>query len=669
MLARRNVRTLLLDHSALGHDVEPAHALMRGGVLQLSRWGVLDGIVAAGTPPVRRTTFRHGREQHTTSIKPSPGVDALYAPRRAVLDALLVRAAVLSGVEVRHGTTATDVIVDRDRVVGLRARTADRRFVELRSSLVIGADGSRSTIAERVGAPFTRVAEHTSAMAYGFWPGLRADEYDWNFRPNASSGIIPTNDDVACVFVSASPKRIGRGGVGLIAEIVGEAEPQLAAHLRSTSPSEGPRTWTGSHGFIRRSQGPGWALVGDAGCSTDPIGAHGLTAAFRDAELLARAVVGVIDDESSLDDALRRYEVARDEIGVVLFDVVERIASQRVERRGDRATAAAAELGDGRRGRGVGGVRGGDGSMSKQTLLGIWAHPDDEAYLSAGLMAEFRQRGDRVAVVTATLGDHGTSDPTTFPPHRLAALRHIELRNSLAAVDVDELYLLGFEDGTCPEQDGTAAIGAHIAEIAPDVIVTFGPDGLTGHPDHRAVSRWATDAWANVRPQASLWYATLTADFHRQWGPTNESIGLWADQPDPPCTETADDRLQHHVARRGARHEDGRAPGSRVTDETIDGAGRPRDLPRVVAHRVVPPAIAGALAILRRPPPRLDGGEDLGIVERSSETLGHSLPGDGNRDDIGNLAGLPQRREEPAVPHRDRRWIRSPLPPRSTSRR
>ena len=178
--------------------------------------------------------------------------------------------------------------------------------------------------------------------------------------------------------------------------------------------------------------------------------------------------------------------------------------------------------------------------MSRRTLLGVWAHPDDEAYTSAGLMATFRQRGDRVVVITATLGEHGTSDPETWPPGRLAAWRHAELRNSLAALDVEELHLLGFQDGHCEQSDGRQAIARHLIDIDPDVIVTFGPDGMTGHPDHRAISRWTTEAWATTRPTADLWYATVTADFHRSWGAVNDQIGLWADQPEPPCTADGD---------------------------------------------------------------------------------------------------------------------------------
>jgi LmbE family N-acetylglucosaminyl deacetylase len=170
----------------------------------------------------------------------------------------------------------------------------------------------------------------------------------------------------------------------------------------------------------------------------------------------------------------------------------------------------------------------------QRTLLGVWAHPDDEAFLSAGLMAQARRDGERVVVVTATLGEHGTSDPERFPPSCLRKLRHHELRNSLAAVGVDELRIIGFEDGTCQEHDGTEAVADHIADVAPDRIVTFGPDGITGHPDHRAVSRWTTDAWSAMRPDAALWYATKTPEFHREFGEVNEAIGLWNEQPEPP---------------------------------------------------------------------------------------------------------------------------------------
>ena len=328
LLAREGLRVLLLDHRPLGSDTLSTHALMRGGVLQLSRWGLLDQIIAASTPPVTRTTFRYGAESVVITIKPSYGVDALYAPRRTLLDPVLVHAAVEAGVEAYHSTSVTDLIKRHGRVIGVHATTSAGRSVELGARLVIGADGIRSTVAKCAGAAFARVGQHACATTYGYWDDLATDGYEWNFRPNACSGVIPTNDGKACVFASASPKRIARGGVAVLSDVIAEGTPQLAERLRRASPPSGTRTWPGQPGYIRRSHGPGWALVGDAGYFKDPLSAHGLTDALRDAELLARAVSDGLRDDGSLDDALENYQTKRDRLSIPLFEIVDRIASQ-----------------------------------------------------------------------------------------------------------------------------------------------------------------------------------------------------------------------------------------------------------------------------------------------------------------------------------------------------
>ncbi len=326
--ARGGLRTLLLDDRPLGSDTLSTHALMRGGVLQLARWGLLDEIIAAGTPPVRRTTFRHGDENIVISVKPSHGVDALYAPRRTLLDPMLVRAAENAGVEVHHRTSVSDLIMREGRVVGVQAVTPDGRTVELGAQLVIGADGIHSTVARGVGAPFSRVGKHAAAATYGYWSDLATDGYEWNFHPDACSGVIPTNNGQACVFVSASRERIGRGGVAVIREIIGASEPELARRLENASAPHGARTWHGHHSYLRRAHGPGWALVGDAGYFKDPLSAHGLTDAFRDAELLTQAITYGFGNRATLDDALAHFQATRDRLSIPLFDVVDRIASQ-----------------------------------------------------------------------------------------------------------------------------------------------------------------------------------------------------------------------------------------------------------------------------------------------------------------------------------------------------
>jgi LmbE family N-acetylglucosaminyl deacetylase len=156
------------------------------------------------------------------------------------------------------------------------------------------------------------------------------------------------------------------------------------------------------------------------------------------------------------------------------------------------------------------------------TVLGIWAHPDDETFLSAGLMAAARDAGNRVVCVTATLGEHGTDDPEDWPASRLGAIREHELQASLAALGVIEHHLLGLPDGGLAAQPAHA-ITRHLARVVeivePATILTFGPDGITGHEDHQIVSRWATAAHAAAAPDARLLYATTTEEFVQAWEP------------------------------------------------------------------------------------------------------------------------------------------------------
>jgi LmbE family N-acetylglucosaminyl deacetylase len=172
------------------------------------------------------------------------------------------------------------------------------------------------------------------------------------------------------------------------------------------------------------------------------------------------------------------------------------------------------------------------------TVLGVWAHPDDEAYLSGGLMALARRARQRVAVLTATAGEG--ADPSARPRGRgrLAQRRRAELAASLARLGVREHHVSGIADGSCgavPLEDGAALVGRWMRHVEPDTIVTFGPEGMTGHPDHRAVSAWTTAAWHLADRPCRLLHATVTPDFHRRWQAENEQIGLWLDG-EGPCT-------------------------------------------------------------------------------------------------------------------------------------
>ena len=164
------------------------------------------------------------------------------------------------------------------------------------------------------------------------------------------------------------------------------------------------------------------------------------------------------------------------------------------------------------------------------TLLGVWAHPDDEAFLSAALMADARRAGERVVVATATRGEQGTSDPLSWPPDRLAALREREESRSLAALGVTEHRWLGHHDGELPEVRRAVAVdqvAGLIDEVRPDTIVTFGPDGMTGHPDHCAVSSWTTAAWRRSGHTGRLLYATTTESFADEFADLHDRIPVF----------------------------------------------------------------------------------------------------------------------------------------------
>lgn len=191
------------------------------------------------------------------------------------------------------------------------------------------------------------------------------------------------------------------------------------------------------------------------------------------------------------------------------------------------------------------------------TVLGVWAHPDDEVYLSGGLMATARDAGARVVCVTATLGELGSPDPSRWPPTRLAYTRAAELRASLAALGVTEHRQLGLPDGGCGGQPFDAVVDrltAILDEVRPDTILTFGPDGLTGHGDHQAVSRWATEARSRACPQARLLYATTTGEFVDRWQDVYDQFDIFLTEGLPvrtPVAELAVDlRLDDELADR-----------------------------------------------------------------------------------------------------------------------
>jgi flavin-dependent dehydrogenase len=339
LLGRAGLRVAVIERSRAGADTLSTHALMRAGVLQLSRWGVLPEVVAAGTPAIRSTVFHYpdGGTTHV-SLRPSPGVDALYAPRRHLLDRVLIEAAAASGADVHHETSVIGLLRDDDgRVLGVRVAGAKDREVALRAALTIGADGIGSVVAQGVRARFVSRGQEASAILYRYVEEVPSAGYVWGYGDGAAAGLIPTNGRETCVFVATTPQRMRslrrRGTEAAFDSLLDAVPAAMSDAVRAGGRAGRVHGWRGAPGYVRRSFGPGWALVGDAGYFKDPITTHGITDALRDAELLADAVLA--DGPSSMAGlAMAHYQDTRDRLSRDLVEVTESVC--RYDWDGDR---------------------------------------------------------------------------------------------------------------------------------------------------------------------------------------------------------------------------------------------------------------------------------------------------------------------------------------------
>jgi len=325
LLARRGLSVLVVDRDHRGADTLSTLALMRAGVLQLHRWNLLDEIRATGVPAIRSTTFVYGDAPITVPIKPRDGVESLCAPRRTVLDPMLADAARFAGADVLYGPRLVDLKRDASgRATGVVIEARDGALLEIGAGIVIGADGLRSTVARLVEAAPYHQGAYACGTAYAYWSGLENRGNRWHYRPGTSAGAIPTNDGNTLVFVATTPARFHAELQGDMEagyeKVLVECAPDLAEEVATATRTERYRGFPGVPGYMRQSHGRGWALVGDAGYFKDPITAHGISDALRDAELLARAVAQ--DSEA----ALAEYQTTRDELSRDLFDITDEIA-------------------------------------------------------------------------------------------------------------------------------------------------------------------------------------------------------------------------------------------------------------------------------------------------------------------------------------------------------
>lgn len=331
LLARQGYRVLIVDQAAFPSDVRlSTHLIWHAGVDLLHKWGVLDALRRANCPPLTDFSLDLG-ELVLRGTPPGTQVGAAFAPRRVVLDQILLDAAVAAGAEFRPGLSFEDTVTDKGRVVGLAGKTADGQSVTLHTRLLIGADGRHSKVARTVGSPaydeFDK--DRGSYNTYSYFSGVSLHGVEFLSRPQRMGYAWQTNDGLALVGIMqpAADARAMRSDVEshFFTEL-SAMSPDLAARVRAGQRED---DWLSAAipSFCRQAAGPGWALVGDAGITVDPITAAGITNALRDAELLAGLAGAGLSGAVSLDDALADYEPRRNAVSQPLHHFAQQMAA------------------------------------------------------------------------------------------------------------------------------------------------------------------------------------------------------------------------------------------------------------------------------------------------------------------------------------------------------
>ena len=328
LLARKGYRVLLVDKATFPSDTISTHLIHPPGVDSLARWGLLERVVATGCPPIDTYAFDFG----PFTISGSPGTadsPVAYAPRRIVLDKILVDAASEAGAEVREGWSVTEVLVDDGRVTGVRGHGEGGRSVTEHARVVIGADGLHSVVARAAGAEQYNEKAPLLAAYYTYWSGLPiGSRFVSYIRPRRGMAAWPTNDGLTLLIAGwphgefdANKKDIEGNYMKTV-----DLAPALAEQVRAARREE-RFVGTSVPNYFRRPFGSGWALVGDAGYNKDFITAMGITDAFRDAELCVGALDQALSGARAFDEAMADYQATRDRHVLPMYEFTAMLAS------------------------------------------------------------------------------------------------------------------------------------------------------------------------------------------------------------------------------------------------------------------------------------------------------------------------------------------------------
>lgn len=316
LLARKGYSVLVVDRARFPSDTLSTHYITPDGTARLASWGLYDRVVASGVEPHRGIA----RTMQGVHIPADPNEPPAVAPRRTLLDKILVDAAREAGAEIREGASVDSLLTENGSVVGIRAHSGEEQFEE-RARVVIGADGRESFVARAVGAGEYNPGGGTTAGYYSYfknWPHNGPEIY---LGGGVAHFLFPTNNGEVCIgveFLAERFKTFREDVEGNLRADLENFEP-FAERFRGAERTEKIFGLAPHKSFYRKPFGPGWALVGDAGYYRDPLLGQGINDAFRDAENLSNALDDVWSGRKQWDEALSAYEATRNEVTAMIY--------------------------------------------------------------------------------------------------------------------------------------------------------------------------------------------------------------------------------------------------------------------------------------------------------------------------------------------------------------
>lgn len=323
LLARKGYRVLAVDRATFPSDTLSTHVLHAPGVAALQRWGLLDEVVDTGCPPITGYSFDFGPITISGTTKPVDGIRTAYAPRRTVLDAILVAAARRAGVEVREGYNVDEVLVEDGQVVGIGSGGREDR-----ARLVIGADGRNSHLAKVVGAVDYETKPRLQYSYFTYFSGLPTDQLENFIRPDRGFACAPTNDGltmVVCGWPYAEAQAYKADVEANFLQTL-QLAPEFAARVADAK-REAPFLGGAVPSWFRKPYGDGWALVGDAGYNKDPITAQGISDAFLDAERCTDAIDQWLGGGRPFVEVMSAWHRERDAKAMPIYEFTSQLAT------------------------------------------------------------------------------------------------------------------------------------------------------------------------------------------------------------------------------------------------------------------------------------------------------------------------------------------------------